>query len=92
MLKIYLIYTASISIITMLLFGIDKTLSKKETNPRIPEMVLLGFSSFGGAIGGLLARRIFRHKTIFKTKFHFAIGLWFALAVQAAIPIYMILI
>ena len=92
MLKIYFIYTAIISFITFLLFGIDKALSKKETNPRIPEIVLLSFSSFGGALGGLLARGIFRHKTVFKTKFHFAIGLWVAVALQASIPIYMIII
>jgi uncharacterized membrane protein YsdA (DUF1294 family) len=62
--------------------------SKKETNSRVPEIVLLSMIGFGGAFGGLLGMYALRHKTIFKTKFHFIISVWAATLVQAAIAIY----
>ncbi len=92
MTRIYLYVTGIMSLLTFLIFGIDKLLSKKESNPRIPEVVLLGFSAFGGALGGILGRYLFRHKTVFRTKFHFSIGVWFSFIVQAAILVYIVLI
>lgn len=91
MLKVYLTVCGVMSIITFLMFGIDKLLSKKESNPRIPESVLLGTASFGGALGGILGRSAFRHKTVFKTKFHFSIGVWIAFLLQATLAVYMLL-
>ena len=91
MLKIYLVVCGIMSVITFLMFGIDKLFSKKESNPRIPESVLLGTTSFGGGLGGILGRSVFRHKTVFKTKFHFSIGVWIAFLLQAALAVYMLL-
>lgn len=51
-----------LSIIEFLLFGYDK-LQAQNGGQRIPEKVLLGVGIVGGALGGLLGMRIFRHKT-----------------------------
>ena len=53
---------AAISLVTLIIYGADKV---KAINGawRIPERVLLGFSFFGGAVGGSLAMLLFRHKT-----------------------------
>lgn len=59
---IYLIILGAISLISFILYAVDK--SKAENGEwRIPEATLLGFSFFGGAIGGYLAMNIVRHKT-----------------------------
>ncbi len=51
-----------ISLVTFILYGIDKRRAVKGAW-RIPERVLLFFSLLGGGIGGALGMRIFRHKT-----------------------------
>lgn len=51
-----------ISLITFFMYGIDKLFAKRG-KWRIPEKVLLGFSFFGGAIGGTLGMAVFKHKT-----------------------------
>jgi uncharacterized membrane protein YsdA (DUF1294 family) len=61
-LKILLIAYAAISFITFILYGADKSKARRGAW-RIPEKVLLGFSFFGGAVGGLLGMNLFRHKT-----------------------------
>lgn len=59
---IYGILLAVISAVTFILYGADKGRAKRGAW-RIPEKVLLGFSFFGGALGGLLGMLAFRHKT-----------------------------
>ncbi len=59
---IYLIVLAAISLIAFILYGADKSKAKRGAW-RIPEKVLLCFSFFGGAVGGLLGMLLFRHKT-----------------------------
>ncbi len=51
-----------ISLVTFILYGIDKRRAVKGAW-RIPERVLLSFSLLGGGIGGALGMRAFRHKT-----------------------------
>ena len=58
----YLIYIALFSVITFVAYGIDKVKAKAFAW-RTPEKTLLALSFFGGAIGGLLGMKIFRHKT-----------------------------
>ncbi len=58
----YWIWLAIASIITFLLYGVDKTLSK-ERGCRVPEVVLHGLGLAGGFIGGWVGRSLFRHKT-----------------------------
>ena len=53
---------AIISLITLILYGVDKRRAKKG-KWRIPERVLIGFSLLGGGIGGWLGMKLFRHKT-----------------------------
>ncbi len=63
-LKIYLIALAAMSLVTFVLYGMDKSKAKKRGARRIPERTLLCLSFFLlGALGGLLAMEIFRHKT-----------------------------
>jgi uncharacterized membrane protein YsdA (DUF1294 family) len=57
-----LIFILTSSIITALLFAIDKYRAINQTW-RIPEAVLLFCSAFGGAIGGIIAMCICHHKT-----------------------------
>ena len=61
-LKIALIVFGAISLITLILYGVDK-LKAKLGAWRIPEKVLLSFSFFGGGLGGVIAMLLFRHKT-----------------------------
>ena len=58
----YAIYLGVMSLITFILYLVDK---RKAINGswRIPEKVLLLFSFFGGAFGGFPSMLIFRHKT-----------------------------
>lgn len=60
--KYVLIALGVISFITFILYGADKSKAKRGAW-RIPEKVLLGFSFFGGALGGGLGMLLFRHKT-----------------------------
>lgn len=60
--KIYLIAVIIISVITFVLYAVDKAKAKKGSW-RISEKTLLLFSLFLGAAGGLSAMIICRHKT-----------------------------
>ena len=53
---------AFMSIVSFILYGVDKSKAKREAW-RIPEAVLLGWGFFGGAIGALCGMKVFRHKT-----------------------------
>lgn len=92
MLISYIILCLVVSIITIILFGADKLSSKNTKKKRIPESVLLSFVALGGAIGGLCGMYVFRHKTVFKTKFQFAIGVWISLILQVALAIFIALV
>ena len=61
-LKVYLIYIGVCSLVTLVFYGIDKARAV-DGAWRIPEKVLLILSAVGGALGGLLAIYLFRHKT-----------------------------
>ncbi len=58
----FLIFLGVMSFLAFCLYGADKRKAKKGKF-RIPESVLLGFSFFGGAVGGSLGMSLFRHKT-----------------------------
>lgn len=51
-----------LSIIEVILMGYDKHQAEIHAW-RVPEKVLLGLGIAGGAIGGLIGMRVFRHKT-----------------------------
>ena len=58
----YLAFILVMSLITLILYIADKAKAKKN-KWRIKEATLLGFSFFGGALGGLIGMKVFRHKT-----------------------------
>ena len=60
--QIYATYLIAISVITFLVYFIDKVKAKAKAW-RIPEKALLLLSLVGGAFGGGLAMLLFRHKT-----------------------------
>ena len=80
------IWILALSFITFVLYGIDKSKAKANAY-RIPEKVLLLFSVFGGAFGGILAMQLFRHKT--KHWYFWVINL-IALILHVAISIYLL--
>lgn len=59
---IFGIFVLALSAITFIVYAIDKILAKNDAW-RVPEKVLLGLSLLGGAIGGLIAMLLVRHKT-----------------------------
>ena len=69
-----------INIVTFLVFGLDKLLSKDPRfRQRVPEKNLLLLAVVGGSVGALLGMQIFRHKTLHRT---FRVGVPAILAVQ----------
>ena len=60
--ELFGIYILLINLGTFFLFAADKWKAVHH-RWRIQESVLIGFSALGGAFGGLLAMRLFRHKT-----------------------------
>jgi uncharacterized membrane protein YsdA (DUF1294 family) len=59
---IYLIWLAVASVITFLVYGIDKAQAKMGAC-RVPQVALHVLSLVGGFPGGWAGRSIFRHKT-----------------------------
>ena len=57
-----IIFVAMMSIVTALLYAIDKYKAVRGER-RIPEATLLMFSLLGGGIGGFVAMMMTRHKT-----------------------------
>ena len=55
-------YIAIVSLITYILYAVDKKRAK-ERRFRVPEKTLLLFSFIGGAFGGYIAMFTLRHKT-----------------------------
>lgn len=60
--KAYLFYLVAMSLVSFLLYAIDKYKAKKKLW-RIRESILLGFGFLGGALGALLGMELVRHKT-----------------------------
>ncbi len=73
------------SLIAFILYGVDKSRAKKG-KWRIRESVLLGVGFLGGAVGALLAMKLFRHKT--KHWYFTAVNV-LGLIVQAALFVFL---
>lgn len=76
----------AVSLITFLLYGIDKLKARRHAW-RIKESVLLGFSFLGGAVGALLGMALFRHKT---RHWYFRVVAVLGLLWQAALLIFLL--
>ena len=81
-----LYYLIVITIVTFLVYGIDKW-KAKQGSWRISEATLLILAVIGGSIGALLGMKVWHHKTMHK---QFKYGLPLILLVQIAL-IYLIL-
>ena len=81
-LLIYAAYLVLMSLIAFAVYGKDKKMSKKGTEVRVKEKTLLGFAAVGGAIGALIGRIVFRHKT---SKFYFSLVILVSLILQLGI-------
>ena len=78
------LYFGIINVIGFAAFALDKKNAVKGRR-RIRIVTLLFLSFIGGAIGGLLAMQVFRHKT--QTK-HFTVGLPLMLVMQVLVIFY----
>ncbi|RTE08658.1 DUF1294 domain-containing protein [Paenibacillus whitsoniae] len=59
---LFLVYLCMMNIMTFVEMGYDKGQAKKGER-RVPEKRLFWFAALGGAIGGWLGMKVFRHKT-----------------------------
>ena len=76
MYEIILQYAVIMSVVTFIVFGIDKGLAKvhkkKKKKQRISEDTLMLLSILGGCYGALISMYLFRHK-VNKAKFKYGI-------------------
>ncbi len=85
---VYLIWLGIASLITFVLYGLDKIMAKTG-GWRTPEIVLHFFALMGGFTGGWIGRSFFRHKTqkgiftfilLLSTAIHLGFGCWLILS------------
>ena len=57
-------YLIAINLATLLFYGYDKLIAGKSFFLRVPEWVLHSLALLGGSPMGLIAQKLFRHKTI----------------------------
>lgn len=72
------------TILTFLVFGIDKWKAKNE-QWRVPESTLFLLAVFGGSIGGWLGMEIWRHKT---QHWYFRLGIPIIVVLQVALALW----
>ncbi len=75
------VYVLSINLISFLAFGFDKHRANRDKR-RLKNGLLLGLSFIGGAIGGLIGMKVFRHKT---KKAYYKMGLSLMILMQVLI-------
>ena len=68
-------YLAVVNLVALVLYGIDKALSKRKGCRRIPERTLLWMARIGGGVGCWLGMLLFRHKTKHK-QFKVLVPVW----------------
>ncbi|RKZ91683.1 MAG: hypothetical protein DRR19_06485 [Candidatus Parabeggiatoa sp. nov. 1] len=85
--NIIVAYIASVNLSTFLFYGYDKMIAGSSLL-RVPEWVLHSLSICGGSPAGLIAQKIFRHKTIKKS---FQLVYWAIVIIQAIILVLVVL-
>ena len=78
--KYFVIFVLVMSVITFIVFGVDKWKARND-KWRTPESTLFLLAIFGGSIGTLLGMQIWRHKT---QHWSFRLGIPLILMLQAA--------
>lgn len=81
-----LVYLAIITVVTFLVYGIDKWKAQHK-RWRIPENVLLGLAAIGGSVGAWLGMKFWHHKTHHKK---FKYGVPAILAAQVAVVVWLL--
>jgi len=84
--SILIYYLLGVTVLTFLMFGIDKWKAKR-SGWRVPERVLLCLAAIGGSVGALLGMWVWHHKTLHKK---FKYGVPAILVVQIAIVVLVI--
>ena len=77
--KIFALFILFMTVVTFIVFGIDKWKAAHE-RWRVPESTLFLLAAFGGSLGALLGMQVWRHKTQHWT-FRLGIPLIFVLQV-----------
>jgi uncharacterized membrane protein YsdA (DUF1294 family) len=77
-----IIWYLVISTICFVAYGLDKHASRRGSGNRTPEATLLVLGLIGGWPGGLLAQRLFRHKT---QKTPFQVKFWIGVQTHVVI-------
>ena len=87
------IYLLVLNVATFLAFVFDKLVAadgrmdgRRKARMRLPELWLLGLSLLGGSLGGMIAMRLFRHKT---KKWYFVMGLPLFIVLQTVLFLYL---
>lgn len=57
-----IVYVCTVNVLAFVMMGFDKNRARRQKQ-RIPEKQLWGVALLGGALGGSLGMRYFRHKT-----------------------------
>ena len=83
--RYFLIYLAAVTLLTFILFGIDKYKAIKGKG-RISILTLFFFSAIGGTVGGIVGMYLFRHKT---KKVYFTLGMPMILLAQIAVLVFL---
>ena len=74
----FLIWVSAASVVSFALYGLDKRAARRGTR-RVPESTLLTVDFLFGYPGGLLAQRVFRHKT---RKTSYRVRFWLLVALH----------
>lgn len=85
-LKVWLV----MSLITLIIYGIDKA-KAADGKKRIPEITLLTLAALGGAPGAFLGRIFFNHKRNALSKMHFTIIIYLSLAFQISMCLFFVI-
>jgi uncharacterized membrane protein YsdA (DUF1294 family)/cold shock CspA family protein len=86
-LHIIIAYIISINLSTFLFYGFDKMIAGSSLL-RVPEWILHGLSIGGGSPTGLIAQKVFRHKTI-KSSFQFVY--WAIVVIQVILLVFLLI-
>ena len=84
MLTAYIITILTVSLVSVLVYGVDK-INSLTGGVRIPENVLITLSAMGGVLGTILGMIFFNHKSNMSYKWHFFTTIIISFLVQLAL-------
>ncbi len=84
--RIIVWYIVIVSIITFIVFGIDKFRAMRHEH-RVPERTLFSLAAVGGSVGALLGMLLWRHKTRHRS---FTVGVPAIIMAQVAVVLWFV--